>query len=160
MRAEANGARFVNLEIQAQLPQYTVEQIKGVRNKNKEYKPILNCVRASMSGTTAQLTENAGDEAAVDPPPADPTLPATDPPVSAGESNSFACKLLDAIDFDLLCGDMNLSSDPRRLVFQQWFLDRCYSTHFPTKEVRQKAEQNGNKNKKGNTKVPTRKQAR
>ena len=160
MRAEASGARFINLEIQAQLPQYTVEQIKGVRNKNKEYKPILNCVRASMSGTTAQLTENAGDEAEVDPPPVDPTLPDTDPPVSAGESSSFACKLLDAIDFDLLCGDMNLSSDPRRLVCQQWFLDRCYSTHFPAKEVRQKAEQNRNKNKKGKTKVPTRKQAR
>jgi len=97
---------------------YTIEQIKGVRNKNPQYKGILD-----------NIWEEAGKDMMT--PTNDEEY--TDTPTQRRLLNSHFELLLKNIDFDLLCNRMVLSADPKTLTSNQNFIDDVFYSNFPSK---------------------------
>ena len=100
------GTKNINQQIRGQLPQYTIEQIKGARNKNKEYKNILEDLLLARSTTTDQDHQEG-------PAPSD-TIPAHT-----------------AIEWQHITSKLPLSCDPAACLTSQWLIDWSFAACFP-----------------------------
>jgi len=80
---------MINRRIQSKLPMYTIEQIKGVRNTNPQYKGILDTIRKEASKDT---TTSTSDEESIN------------TPIQRRILNSDFELVLKNIDFDLAWG--------------------------------------------------------
>lgn len=106
-----DNARFVNQAIKAKLPAYTIEQIKGVRNKRNDYNELLN----SFKERNAQQQESEVEESPV------PAI-----------NDTWAETLLQAINFE---GLLNQTTYVRQNpdINKQEVLDEIFNSHVKAK---------------------------